>query len=213
MRVALGLTLVEYLAGDVLGAWCASVSLAPHVLLIVLSTLVVFRREWQPLLLLAGLLLNHAMNRMLKATLAHPRPLSTTRDASEYGMPSSHAQFSAFALAYFIYWLTHHHRWNDHPVLSRLELSAALALVLAVAYARVYLDYHTAPQVIVGLVLGFVVGWIYSMHIKTYISPRLPAWSRARLGRLFCLRDSTHIPNVWQFEYDNALAYTKEHAR
>lgn len=88
-----------------------------------------------------------------------------------YGMPSSHAQFVAFfsiSLALFV--LVRHnphtaHASTTHIPTTFLERSAlsllALAGAAAVAESRIYLNYHTSKQVLVGCAAGtaFAVFW------------------------------------------------------
>jgi dolichyldiphosphatase len=85
-----------------------------------------------------------------------------------YGMPSSHAQFvTFFSLTLTLFLLFRHvpHPTETHTPFSffqRLLLSiAALVSAGAVAVSRIYLNYHTPKQVLVGCTAGaiFAVAW------------------------------------------------------
>lgn len=80
-----------------------------------------------------------------------------------YGMPSSHAQFSAFFALYMLLLLQRRglggrglQAWRRH-----VYSAAAVGGSLAVALSRIYLNYHTPKQVLVGYGAGLVcaVGW------------------------------------------------------
>lgn len=84
-----------------------------------------------------------------------------------YGMPSSHAQFTAFfsvSLSLFLLLRHQPHLTTTHTITypQRAALSAlALASAAAVAGSRIYLNYHTPKQVLVGCAAGasFAVLW------------------------------------------------------
>jgi len=102
-----------------------------------------------------------------------------------YGMPSSHAQFSAFFALYLLLLLQRRglggaalQQWRRH-----LYSAAAVAGSVAVALSRIYLNYHTPRQVLVGYAAGLVCAaawylataaarelaggewWRWSMHV------------------------------------------------
>ena len=85
-----------------------------------------------------------------------------------YGMPSSHAQFVAFFSLSLSLFLLFRHKpapsstHTPTSFLERLALSIVACLCAgAVATSRVYLNYHTPKQVLVGCVAGvsFAVCW------------------------------------------------------
>ena len=69
--------------------------------------------------------------------------------------------------------------------------------------ARWYLVYHTLAQVLVGLAIGAVAGaaWFY---VVDPLLDRLGVFT-SRLARALHVRDYRPIPNVVQFEYENAV--------
>lgn len=88
-----------------------------------------------------------------------------------YGMPSSHAQFVAFfSIVLSLFLLVRHNPYVPHATstyiptrfVERLALSVlALAGAAAVAESRMYLNYHTQKQILVGCAAGAfcAVGW------------------------------------------------------
>ena len=60
----------------------------------------------------------------------------------------------------------------------------------------------------IGLVLGAVWFWIVNHMLVDYF----PAIEESAIGRFLYIKDSSHIPNVLKFEYDNARAARKKSA-
>ena len=73
-------------------------------------------------------------------------------------------------------------------------------------YSRVYLGYHTVAQVFAGATLGILVGAAWFWVVNSVLFCYFPAIEESALGRYFCLKDTSHIPDVLKFEYDNARA-------
>jgi dolichyldiphosphatase len=114
-----------------------------------------------------------------------------------YGMPSSHAQFvSFFSVSLTLFLLLRHvpHPTETHTPFSffqRFLLSLlALASAAGVAYSRIYLNYHTPKQVLVGCAAGaiFAVLWF---GVTTFLRRSgLVEWVlETDLARLFRVRD------------------------
>ena len=85
-----------------------------------------------------------------------------------YGMPSSHAQFAAFFAASLSLFLLLRHKPNPAKAhapmtfMQRLLLSVLACLGgSAVAASRVYLNYHTPKQVLVGVGAGIVSAFLW----------------------------------------------------
>lgn len=121
-------------------------------------------------LLFAGQLGCEALNFALKRLIKEERP--RRMNGKGYGMPSSHAQFVAyFAVSLALFLLFRHRppsprvRRRNHTPMSLPERAlwsaVAVAVAALVAWSRVYLNYHTEKQVLVGCAAGTVsaVGW------------------------------------------------------
>lgn len=101
-----------------------------------------------------------ALNFALKRLLKEERPKQM--HGKGYGMPSSHAQFVAFfSVTLTLFLLFRHVPKKPSPshtplsMVSRVALSG-LAILSAgmVAWSRIYLNYHTPKQVLVGVGAG-----------------------------------------------------------
>ncbi|KAK1989993.1 PAP2 superfamily protein [Colletotrichum falcatum] len=193
---SLSLTHVYYDPDDPLSFLCAWLALLPQALCVVYATLIWSTREAEIALMFAGQLGCEAANFALKRLIKEERPRRI--HGKGYGMPSSHAQFAAYwsvSLALFLLARhrpasarTHH---RPYSLAERLAVSAAaLALAAAVAWSRVYLDYHTPRQVLVGCLAGSVcaVGWFMATAAARDFG--LLAWAlQTPPARLFRFRD------------------------
>ena len=114
-----------------------------------------------------------------------------------YGMPSSHAQFMTFfslTLTFFLLFRHVPHPTETHTPFSFTQRFFLSILVLcagaAVASSRIYLNYHTPKQVLVGVAAGagFAIVWF----IFTSILRRLGWVERmldTKLAKLARVRD------------------------
>ncbi|KAL8910434.1 MAG: hypothetical protein Q9171_004272 [Xanthocarpia ochracea] len=114
----------------------------------------------------AGQMGCEGLNFLLKRMIKGERPPRIK--AKGYGMPSSHAQFVVFFCMYLTLFLLFRH--SPHPsdthtptTLNERLLLAAWSFVFAamVCASRVYLQYHTVNQVLVGSLVGAVtaIAW------------------------------------------------------
>ena len=108
-------------------------------------------------------LLNVALNLVLKRAIQQPRPaMPGAEQLGDSGMPSNHAQFMGCFAVLLLFAL-----WGNSPrarggaALHRLPLwvrallsAGVLVLAALCAVSRVYLGYHSAQQVGVGLLVG-----------------------------------------------------------
>jgi len=145
---------------------CAWLALVPQGLCIVYATLIWSNREAEILLMFTGQMACEAVNWGLKRYIKEERPREM--HGKGYGMPSSHAQFvTFFSLTLSMFLLFRHvpHPTETHTPFSffqRLFLSiTAIISATAVASSRIYLNYHTPKQVLVGCAAGalFAVLW------------------------------------------------------
>lgn len=80
-----------------------------------------------------------------------------------YGMPSSHTQAVAYCLAaFFVLRLCNPKGPHLQKMLTVAEGTGLACLTVTVAYARVYLGYHTAFQVWMGGLAGLLFGAIWT---------------------------------------------------
>jgi len=80
-------------------------------------------------------------------------------------------------------------------------------LSIVVVYSRVHLGVHTAEQVIVGCLVGWILGISWHFFGKLFIRPYwFPFFAKTTLARLLYLKDSQFIDNVLLFEFTNTYA-------
>lgn len=130
---------------------------------------------------LCGQLVNDALSRALKMFMARyeigkemaVRPSGSDRD--EYGLPSNHSQSVAFFATYAILTLLRRRagasygRRTRSPMVRNALIAALATLSISVSYSRIFLEYHTIPQVVFGFVLGIFTAY---------------AWCSTRRGRV-----------------------------
>ncbi|PKI32517.1 lipid phosphate phosphatase gamma-like [Punica granatum] len=200
---AVTLTHVRYPRGDQLGHFLAWVSLVPvFISLGGFVTHFIFRRELQGIFLALGLLISQFINELIKTSVQQARPetCALLETCDSHGWPSSHSQYMFFFAVYFTL-LTWRSRWA--------AVLVAWALAVLTMFSRVYLGYHTVSQVFAGAVLGIILGAMWFRIINTGLVPYFPAIEESAFGRMFYVKDTSHIPNVLKFEYDNARAVRK----
>lgn len=202
MRKPFILTYVTYDKDDEIGCVLALMSLVPIFLVVSFVTVIAVRRDFQTIFSFCGLLISLGLTYVLKRELAHPRPLRS--DLDDYGMPSSHTVFMFHVATYYSLQLLFR-SWRL-PVMYRLYYSVGLfGIVAAVAYSRVYLHYHTAAQVWVGMAVGVTTGTIW--HVVCVHSSRIIAkiFCSGDIGRWLLLRDYSSIGYSAIEEYEVML--------
>lgn len=126
--VTFRLTEVKYEAADPIGLVLAVASLLPIALLVVFPTLIIFRRDLRTITFFAGQVANEAVNMVLKRYFKESRPDGSHRE--DFGMPSSHAQFSGFFAFYLILLLQFSFRGHSPVVRHLLSLGAIITALL-----------------------------------------------------------------------------------
>ncbi|KAI1824733.1 phosphatidic acid phosphatase type 2/haloperoxidase [Xylaria intraflava] len=192
------LTHIHYDPSDHISYLCAWLALVPQALCVMYVTLIWSTREVEIVLLGAGQFVCEVLNFALKRLIKEERP--PRMNGKGYGMPSSHAQFVMFfAVSMALFLLFRHqppgpdHRRRNHTPMTMLERAffsvVGLLGALTVAWSRVYLNYHTEKQVLVGCTAGSVIavawftvtsilrrtGWV-AWAVDTFIAK----WLRVR---------------------------------
>lgn len=205
---AVTLTHVRYQKGDQLGHFLAWVSLVPvFISFCGFFCHFMFRRELQGFFFAIGLLISQFVNEVIKTSVQQARPETCVmlEMCDSHGWPSSHSQYMFFFAVYFTL-LT----YKKIGVLSRNQMWIAGLVVWPMAvltmYSRVYLGYHTVAQVFAGASLGIFLGGLWFWVVNSLLRCYFPMIEDSSFGRLFYVKDTSHIPNVLKFEYDNAIA-------
>lgn len=108
--------------------------------------------SYQFLLFLLLIIFNVIINTLLKNIIQENRPLPTSQygELQKHGMPSGHAQMTAFLFAYQI------HKFD-------FTTNFILFLMLALSYyQRFIFNYHSFKQIIVGGIIGTFFGLLFS---------------------------------------------------
>lgn len=225
----LDLTFVQYPRGNCVGEFLAFVSLSPLITIVSLLTLIASRRDLHTIALMLGITLNCCLNVLLKHIWKEPRPTAVPPRKesifSTYGMPSEHSQFMWFFAIYLMLFIrVRVHRRSDSSTDSIIKelllIGACILWAYTVGVARVYLDYNTSTQVLIGGGIGAVMGcvWFAITHLLlTRLFPSMCSW---QICKFLLLRDMTSIPNVTVFEYncaqkasEMAKSYNSKYAR
>ncbi|ATY58313.1 dolichyl pyrophosphate phosphatase [Cordyceps militaris CM01] len=194
---SLSITHVFYDPNDRISLLCAYLALLPQALGVVYLTLIFASREVEIALLFAGQLACEALNFFLKRLIKEERPRQI--HGKGYGMPSSHAQFVFFwSVALTLVLLVRHRpttlngsKPTNSRIVERLAVSAAsLALAAATAWSRIYLNYHTPKQVLIGSSVGALTAVAWFVLTAALRSSGLLAWALdLPLVRAFRVRD------------------------
>ncbi|XP_026461833.1 dolichyldiphosphatase 1-like [Ctenocephalides felis] len=209
----ISLTLVEYPKEDLFGQILAWLSLAPLAIGAGFVSLILFRRDLHTITFFIGTLCNEFLNMTLKMWIQQPRPVVRKGFYSEYGMPSSHAQFMCFFSTYYCY-LFH---VSSNSALERCYRVAIVGFCWLVTFfvciGRVYLLYHTISQVLWGALGGILFGLYWFSFTHIVLGPLFPHIVSWKISEILLLRDTTLIPNVLWFEYTVTRQEARSRAR
>ncbi|KAK5404415.1 hypothetical protein LTR06_009562 [Exophiala xenobiotica] len=193
---SLSLTHVRYNPNDPFSYASAWLALVPQGLCVTYVTLIWASREVEILLMFAGQMACEALNFALKRLIREERPQQM--HGKGYGMPSSHSQFvTFFALSLTLWLLFRHIPTSSTTSYSPSTLSERVLLSLlacmgagAVAASRVYLNYHTPKQVLVGVAAGAVFAVIWFLFTTLLRRWGLIDWALENwISRKFRFRD------------------------
>ena len=166
MQQVFQLTYIEYPSEDkYFGFLMALFSLAPILLLPSILTTFVYSRDLRVGFLSLGLILSTVINEVLKAIIKQQRPLLSHRKG--YGMPSDHAQFMFFLLVVARNMLKDKRFRPGFASFGSFVLFIASVLVMI---SRVYLGVHTLLQVLIGALIGFIFGAIWTQLFEALSS-------------------------------------------
>ncbi|KAK9068463.1 hypothetical protein SSX86_012577 [Deinandra increscens subsp. villosa] len=205
---AVTLTHVRYQKGDQLGHFLAWISLVP--VFISLGGFVshfIFRRELQGMFFALGLLISQFISDSIKLAVREARPETCVmlEMCDSHGWPSSHSQYMFFFATYFTLMT-----YKKLGIILRRQIWVAgfvvWPLALLTMYSRVYLGYHTVAQVFAGASLGIFLGCVWFWVVNSRIKRVFLAIEESSIGRLLYIKDTSHIPNLLEFEYENARA-------
>lgn len=158
-----------------------------------------------------GLLISQFINEVIKKSVQQARPetCALLEMCDSHGWPSSHSQYMFFFAVYFtllsykgIVLLIGKYRW--------IASFAWWLLAVLTMYSRVYLGYHTVAQVFAGATLGIILGAVWFWVVNSVLFRYFPVIEESEFGRWFYIKDTSHIHNVLEFEYEKARAARKD---
>ncbi|GAA5813014.1 hypothetical protein MFLAVUS_006480 [Mucor flavus] len=197
---SVSLTHVYFNPEDKISYAFAYITLAPIAIMVFYASVIVSRREMAGILMLAGQLLNEALNFVLKENIEQDRPYGHLGDG--YGMPSSHSQFIWYFAVYGSLYLLKFIQL-DHDIWKVLTIFAMFSLAILVSVSRIYLGYHTLNQVIIGSLVGIFFGLIWYTVTKLLHSfGAIDFILDLPISKKLYIRDMGLIDNVAQFEYE-----------
>lgn len=212
----LSITFIEYPEGDKLGLILAWFSMLPFIYIVSLCTLILFRRDIQTIMYLAGFSVSGVINHYLKITFKQQRP-ERTRDRVDFyeihGMPSAHAQSFFYFMTYLALFIILKSQMPGSPnirsIRHRVFVFLQFTAACLVAYSRVYLYYHTVAQVIVGGLLGTIFGCIWYYFINYQFIKYVPWIIDHWIAKYLMIRDYSSIPHIIHFQYESEYAEAK----
>lgn len=172
-KIPFSLTLVYYDEGDLVGQLLALSSLSP-VFAVVSYVSVCIALGFPPKLvfMFIGQLGNVVVNVLLKHVVRMPRPADKEHldHSGKYGMPSNHTQFMAYLAIFAL--MANQKRYGEFKY-PRVLSFALLIASFVVGWSRVYLEYHTTDQVLVGWLVGasVAVAWhlVWTQWLGCYL--------------------------------------------
>lgn len=208
---AVTLTHVRYHADDSLGHFYAWASLLPvFISLGGFITHFIFRRELQAMFFALGLLIAQFFSEFVKKAVKESRPLTceALEMCDSHGWPSSHSVYMAFFSIYIT--LLAARRFTFSTSFGRVfTMVLPWPFAVVVMYSRIYLGYHSPAQVFAGCCLGLMLGSVWFIIVNVVLVHTFPVLEDLAICKFFCIKDSTHIPNVMLFEYENCRAARK----
>lgn len=165
------ITHVQYDSDDKLGSLVALITLCPIYICVMYATLILSRRDFQTVYACIGQMISVGINLVLKHVLKQPRPMfhGMSVDSDDFGMPSNHAQFMFhFSVFYSLQLLLR--SWSLPFHFRCIYSLLILVIAVGVSFTRVYLQYHTVGQVLVGALIGSITGLIWFVSNVNEIS-------------------------------------------
>ena len=160
MRIPLDYTFVTYEQNDFIGLCLAFATLTPIYAMVMYTTLIILRRDYFTCYALGGQIFNLIVNKILKKVINQPRPVSC-EISSDSGMPSNHAQFISYLISFYIFQIAFNSKYLT-KFYKFFYINILLLIGLVVSYSRIYLNYHTIDQVLVGVGIGTSIGIIWA---------------------------------------------------
>lgn len=211
MLKAVTLTHVRYRTEDYFGLLFAWASLLPvFISLGGFITHFIFRRELQTMFFALGLLIAQFFSEFVKKAVKEARPFTceALEMCDSHGWPSSHSVYMTFFSIYLTLLAARRLTFaTSYGKYFTMAISWPFAAV--VMYSRIYLGYHTPAQVVAGGIFGMMLGSVWFLIVNVVLVHTFPVLEELPVCKFFYIKDSTHIPNVLRFEFENCRAARK----
>lgn len=177
---------------------------SPIAFVIALTSLIFFKREIETIFVFLGLLIQPLIISIIKKFFAQSRPLRSKYffddlelDHLSGGMPSNHSHFLFFLFVTIDLIVKTKNVWYR-----RTLTFGTLFLALCVATSRVFFEFHSTEQVVVGALFGTISGFIWRKFFqilsKSSFFKRLQhSW----IGNQLYLRSISEIEDVLEFDH------------
>ncbi|KAI9337779.1 hypothetical protein BDR26DRAFT_863534 [Obelidium mucronatum] len=205
-------TYFVYDPNDPIGKLMALFSLTPVFIMVSYATLIASRRDIYIATICVGQLLGEVLNLAIKKVIKEPRPSSHPMLSDGYGMPSSHSQFMAYFATCCLLHLYLKTSYKN-PQWKHLVAFATISLAGIVQYSRIHLEYHSVPQVLVGIQIGTMLGLIWFLFTTRTVLPFLVDQCKILQHPLcvaFCIRDTSDVGDLVRCEYEGVVKWEKE---
>lgn len=208
-------THILYDPSDLVSVVCVHLSLFPVYAMVFYTAWFLITREIEPVVVVGGHLASEIFNKIVKHAVKQPRPdfhkdFGKGSYGLSYGMPSAHSQFMGFFAAYYICILLF--QLNHLSKSSKTAGAFILAsLTIFVASSRVYLLYHTIPQVLAGVILGVGIGLAYYVATSILRDTGVVDWVLLwPIVKYFYVKDSYyHCYQTYKDEYESYIERKK----
>ncbi|KAH7439335.1 hypothetical protein KP509_04G056700 [Ceratopteris richardii] len=157
-----------------------------------------------------GLLIAQFFSEFVKTAVKQSRPLTceALEMCDSHGWPSSHSVYMSFFSIYFTLLAARRLTFSTH--LGKVfMMSISWPFAVVVMYSRIYLGYHSPAQVAAGCCLGLILGSVWYLIVNVILVHTFPVLEELPICKFFYIKDSSHIPNVIRFEYENCRAARK----
>ena len=172
MLIPFELTYILYEEGDVLGFILSLITLIPlFAIVIILSFTVYFFNVKEMLIISSGIIISELLNLLLKNVINQKRPSNSPMSGK--GFPSDHSQISfyiAIILTLIILFGIEPEGYKKWEYLWQYKIVLPIilfTLAFVISYSRIYLNFHTAIQVIAGGLIGVSFGLLWWILWKT----------------------------------------------
>ena len=148
------------------------IGLYAPIILFILSILILRNKTIFLKFFVSGFLLNIILNIILKLIIKEPRPLHDKKALEigvvngarigfdKFGMPSGHAQICGFCLTFITLTLSNYPFW----IITTFSIITVLSL-----FQRYLFNNHTALQLLIGLIIGSLFGFLIYLLAKKSI--------------------------------------------